>query len=82
MLDKEGKEIDIEFMEVSAKEGTRINDLFNTIAERLVENYGVENAITMAKGGGPRLSEDAKGRNSSRLAALAARRKGEPINLS
>ena len=83
MLDKEGKEIDIEFMEVSAKEGTNIHELFNSIADKLIDKYGVENAITMANGAGPRMSEGGeKGRNASRLAALAAKRKGEPIDLS
>ena len=48
MQDKEGIDVDIEFFECSAKEGTNVFELFHTIAEKLIEKYGAENAITLA----------------------------------
>ena len=41
MIDREGKDIDIEFMEVSAKEGNNIHDLFHTISAKLIDRYDV-----------------------------------------
>ena len=50
MIDREGKDVDIEYMEVSAKEGTNIFELFHHIAERLVEKYDVHNGIKVERG--------------------------------
>ena len=50
MIDREGKDVDIEYMEVSAKEGTNIFVLFHHIAERLVEKYDVHNGIKVERG--------------------------------
>ena len=43
MLDKEGSNVDIEFIEVSAKVGTNIQELFQSLAEKVIVKYGVEN---------------------------------------
>ena len=43
MLDKEGVNIDMEFMEVSAKDGTNIQELFHSAAEKIIDKYEVRN---------------------------------------
>ena len=45
MLDKEGQDIDIEFLEVSAKDGTNITELFNSVGEKIINKYEVKNWV-------------------------------------
>lgn len=61
MIDREGTDVDIEFMEVSAKDGTNIFELFHAIAEKLIEKYDVSNGIKVERGSEKaRLSYDLK----------------------
>lgn len=51
MIDREGKDVDIEFMEVSAKEGSNIFELFHHIADKLIDRYDKHNGIKIEKDG-------------------------------